>query len=169
MNGPRPICAGCEKPTTWHKPICDDCLIAAGETPRPYCALCDAVGLKVDCPRGHSYAEHGVRHGKDKWRRCRICILGRGRVANGWPEDLAYSLPKVSHGTAIFRGLEKLPLKGTKGKRTHCRRGHALEGDNIYKKPGGGRQCKMCHHAAVAAWLKRGKVAIMNKATPHNG
>lgn len=54
MNGPRPICAGCEKPTTWQKPICDECLIAAGETLRPYCALCDAVGLKVDSHGVHT-------------------------------------------------------------------------------------------------------------------
>lgn len=45
MNGPRPICAGCQKPTTWTKPVCDDCMRAVGETPTQYCPLCESVML----------------------------------------------------------------------------------------------------------------------------
>lgn len=47
MRGPGLVCAGCQKPTTIFKPICDACLIAAGETPRAFCALCE-VGLRTD-------------------------------------------------------------------------------------------------------------------------
>lgn len=53
MRGPGVVCAGCGEPTTLFKPVCDNCLIAAGETPRPYCALCEA-GLGTD--------KHGYYH-----------------------------------------------------------------------------------------------------------
>jgi predicted amidophosphoribosyltransferase len=42
VNGPRLLCFGCGKETTGTKPICDACLIAAGEEPRSFCSLCEA-------------------------------------------------------------------------------------------------------------------------------
>jgi hypothetical protein len=35
MNGPNLVCAGCNKPTTLYKPICDECMRASGQEPRP--------------------------------------------------------------------------------------------------------------------------------------
>lgn len=58
---------------------------------------------RTHCPRGHSYAEYGVRQGKNQWRQCRICILGRSRVRSGWPESLAYSLPPVPRGYGLVK------------------------------------------------------------------
>lgn len=54
------------------------------------------------CPRGHSYEEHGVRHGKYQFRHCRICSRAAMRIKAGWPEDLAYSAPP---GTSLRRGV----------------------------------------------------------------
>lgn len=55
---------------------------------------------KTHCPKGHSYAEHGLEFvpgGKSKsygtWRHCKVCTRARMRIRLGWPEDLAYSLP----------------------------------------------------------------------------
>lgn len=46
-----------------------------------------------------------------------------------------------------------------KAKRTHCKRGHPLKGDNLYVSPSGKRFCKACKRAARAAWgLKNGHV-----------
>lgn len=39
MNGPNLVCAGCQKPTTLYKPICDECMRACGQEPRPECEL----------------------------------------------------------------------------------------------------------------------------------
>lgn len=50
------------------------------------------------CPRGHSYADHGVKHGKRQWRQCKICIRGRCRVRMGWPPELAYSIDVIPPG-----------------------------------------------------------------------
>lgn len=52
---------------------------------------------KTHCTRGHSYAEHGVRHGKDQWRQCRICARGRQRLRDGWSEEEAFTAPPVLH------------------------------------------------------------------------
>lgn len=35
--------------------------------------------------------------------------------------------------------------------KTHCKRGHALFGDNAYKNPSGSRQCKICQKAIFSA------------------
>lgn len=55
---------------------------------------------KEFCNRGHSYAEHGVRHGTNQWRKCKICARGKHRVRAGWPEDLAYSIGPIPKGQA---------------------------------------------------------------------
>lgn len=62
---------------------------------------------KEFCTRGHSYAEHGVRHGENQWRQCKICIRGRSRVKAGWPEDLAYSLDRTPNGYSPVGGKWK--------------------------------------------------------------
>lgn len=51
---------------------------------------------KTHCTRGHSYAEHGVRHGKDQWRQCRICARGRQRMKDGWSEEEAFSVAAIA-------------------------------------------------------------------------
>lgn len=33
---------------------------------------------------------------------------------------------------------------GVNAKKTHCKRGHPLFGDNLYSKPDGSRQCRTC-------------------------
>jgi hypothetical protein len=35
VTGPGPVCAGCQKPTSFYKPICDDCMRASGQVPTP--------------------------------------------------------------------------------------------------------------------------------------
>lgn len=46
-------------------------------------------------------------------------------------------------------------------KRTHCKRGHPLRGDNLYVSPSGSRSCKACKRAGRAAWrLKQGHVPL---------
>lgn len=43
MKGPRVVCFGCGKETTPTKPVCDACMIAVGEEPIRFCALCEAT------------------------------------------------------------------------------------------------------------------------------
>jgi len=44
-------------------------------------------------------------------------------------------------------------------KHTHCKKGHPLNGDNLYVSPSGKRFCKACKRAYRAAWrLKQGHV-----------
>ena len=48
-----------------------------------------------------------------------------------------------------------------KAKRTHCKRGHPLRGDNLYVTPSGKRSCKACRKAGRAEWrLKQGHVPV---------
>lgn len=58
---------------------------------------------KTHCTRGHSYAEHGVRHGKDQWRQCRICARGRQRLLMGWSEEEAFSTPAIPQDAPTAR------------------------------------------------------------------
>jgi hypothetical protein len=41
---------------------------------------------------------------------------------------------------------ENLRRGAGRGKPTHCKRGHPLEGDNVYQIPGGGRACRRCRY-----------------------
>lgn len=70
MNGPRIVCAGCGEPTTEFKPICDKCLTATGETPRAFCALCEA-GLVVD-----KVGVHTTRNGGYAGKCTAVSIAG---------------------------------------------------------------------------------------------
>lgn len=58
---------------------------------------------KTHCTRGHAYAEHGVRHGKDQWRQCRICARGRQRLIDGWSESEAFSVPAIPQDAPTAR------------------------------------------------------------------
>lgn len=42
---------------------------------------------------------------------------------------------------------------------THCKRGHPLSGDNLYRRPDrdNGRDCKTCRHKATRASIERRK------------
>ena len=125
--------------------------------------------VRTHCPKGHPYVVHGRPHSRNpNWRVCNACERARQRIAAGWPEDLAYSLDvvpaeergRLRYGSRIGRMTYRSKAGPANKKKTHCRRGHPLEGENIYPKPGGGRQCKICHDAAVEAWIARGKVPL---------
>jgi len=40
-------------------------------------------------------------------------------------------------------------------RKTHCIHGHPLSGDNLYRPPRGGRQCRCCHAQRVARRQRR--------------
>lgn len=57
---------------------------------------------KTECERGHPFTPENTlvasgREGRGA-RHCKTCQRARARIASGWPEDLAYSLPKVPAG-----------------------------------------------------------------------
>lgn len=62
---------------------------------------------KTHCPKGHAYAEHGVRHGKNKWRKCTICVRARYRMRGGWSEDDAYSIGPIPQNAPTPRRWNK--------------------------------------------------------------
>lgn len=58
-NGsPQLICAGCAKPTSIGKPVCDDCISLFAEVGHPVCMLCDA-GMLRDAQGMHHTAGGG--------------------------------------------------------------------------------------------------------------
>jgi hypothetical protein len=50
-------------------------------------------------------------------------------------------LEAVTHRENVLRGLAPSAINY---KKTHCKRGHILEGDNLYKDKDGGRECRIC-------------------------
>lgn len=100
---------------------------------------------RIACRRGHLYAEW-ARIEKDGKRTCRFCELIRFRINAGWPAELASSIPPGGNGQ-VPDGLVRVTPPARRSKHpTHCIRGHALEGDNIYPKPNGGKQCRICYN-----------------------
>ena len=53
-----------------------------------------------------------------------------------WPDDLEL----VTHQENVLRANQVKPRK------THCLRGHLLDGPNLGVSASGGRWCRVCHH-----------------------
>ena len=107
----------------------------------PGCASFEALN-RNGCVNGHEYTIESTRVLKNGMRQCRICDKGRAQAAR----DAA-------------RG-DKPKFKKTK-LATHCKRGHPLEGDNLYfydTKWGKQRACRACRE-------ERKKEAAENPAT----
>jgi hypothetical protein len=105
---------------------------------------------------------------KDEWHILKLqSILGGktysytkpdGRSYNRWYAyadeavvimRLLYNLLSPRRQTRLLECLEKRkslkPYSWHNTAKTHCKRGHTLEGDNLYLKPNGaGRECKTC-------------------------
>jgi len=58
-------------------------------------------------------------------------------------------LEPVTSGENTRRGLPAMP-------RPTCARGHEWTEENIFPKPGGGRECRQCRNAKKRAYYKRG-------------
>lgn len=124
--------------------------------------------LKTHCPQGHSYAEHGMRHGKGNGLNCRLCSRIRQRIRAGWPEELARTLPAVTPGQRPVGGKYSAARnRGPKQPKTHCKYGHPFAGDNLYMAPDGKRRCRACQVRTVTATMLRwaaGKTATQRLA-----
>lgn len=86
-------------------------------------------GHETHCPKGHPYSGDNLYIRPNGKRECRECLRDqqrrRTRRRNGLPEDA----PSLENS-----------------KKTHCKRGHPLSGENLYTAPSkpGGRWCKAC-------------------------
>lgn len=85
MAGPNLVCAGCSKPTSLYKPVCDDCLRLAGHEPM------GEIDLQL--------LELGVRHGGRKHE------LYSAASSNEWNERVKftdYVIVSLDDGTRIL-------------------------------------------------------------------
>lgn len=78
--------------------------------------LCGEKAAQTECLRGHELSGDNVRLSNGGRRRnCKICERGLKRIAVGWPEDLAYSLPPQPLGYRPFPCyVERQPWEGAK-------------------------------------------------------
>lgn len=69
-----------------------------------------------------------------------------GNPKNNSSSNLAWGttqeniLDQIRHGTQVNI------------KKTHCPKGHAYSGDNLYVEPNGSRRCRRCKRAVLADW-----------------
>lgn len=62
-------------------------------------------------------------------------------------------LEAVPMGVNVLRGMNTAAQNARK---THCKRGHALEGGNLYVTRVGERRCKQCRRDGQREWKLRG-------------
>lgn len=55
--------------------------------------------------------------------------------------------------------LRGLTIAARNAAKTHCPRGHSYSGENLYRKPNGGRECRACMTARVQRWTQRQRAA----------
>jgi len=109
---------------------------------------------KTHCDRGHKLTGDNLYVCPEGRRHCKHCDRAKQRIMAGWPEDLAYSVPK-KQGWAP-KGMKRVtPKPRRKQMSDHCTHGHALTGDNRYVTPGGYVQCRKCKQAARVRFAKR--------------
>lgn len=111
------------------------------------------------------------------------CLAGYGAIrsdAPGWPmlkaHRVSYEIAKgpIPEGLVIDHICENKacvnpahlePVTAAENstrysqRRTHCRMGHALTPDNLVKRRGQSKQCRVCHNADYRSWR--------NKPGPH--
>ena len=86
------------------------------------------------CKRGHLLDEANTLPDYRGWRRCRTC---------------KYALEKVYRVRRRERGHRRQHVGPWK---SHCKRGHPLEGDNLYLYPDGERACRTCRRTNMRAY-----------------
>jgi hypothetical protein len=84
---------------------------------------------ETHCLHGHPKIPANLVLRPSGQRSCRLCELARARIANGWPELLAFKIiPRVSHGRyrkgskAMIKELESFPWNSGKFERFDANR-----------------------------------------------
>jgi hypothetical protein len=65
-------------------------------------------------------------------------------------------LEPVTHAENVLRGEG---ISAVNARKTHCKHGHPLSGENLYLRPDGGRQCRECRRQASLRYLGRRSAA----------
>ena len=120
---------------------------------------------KTHCHRGHELTGDDVWVGKDGSRHCKVCQRARQRMANGWPEDLAYSMPR-KQGWPPKDLIRVAPRKTRPQESSHCTKGHELAGANRYVTPKGHVECRRCRQIARNRYAA---VQMAKRATHFSG
>lgn len=108
---------------------------------------------KTECKRGHQFTPDNTYTDSDGRRHCRMCHVAGHRIRSGWPEELAYSVPKKQGWapTGMERGVY---IKKGRPVKTVCKRGHEMVGENLYVTPDGYRKCRPCRTGAVYRYIE---------------
>lgn len=102
---------------------------------------------KTHCERGHELAGENLYVDPDGRRHCKHCERANSRMKAGWPEDLAWSVPK-KQGWPPKGMMRVTPKPRRKQLSDTCTNGHALAGDNVYLTKRGYKECKRCRQNA---------------------
>lgn len=105
----------------------------------------DRMASKTHCVRGHPLSGDHIQDRSDGRRLCRACARYHSRIARGWGEVAAQSLPKQPpFGTSSGDPNRKRRAPNRKRRaRTHCKRGHEYTPENTLLKAKG-RACRAC-------------------------
>ncbi len=92
---------------------------------------------RTHCKQGHLLDEANSVPDYRGWRTCRTCKYARERMYDAGRKE---------------RGHRRQHVGAWK---SHCKRGHQLEGDNLYLYRDGARACRACRKAYMRAHKKR--------------
>jgi hypothetical protein len=92
---------------------------------------------KTHCAQGHEFTPENTLYPRVGGRVCRTCTNEWNAARREAPEfrEAAKKRTKAWSNTPIDPGLQ----------RTHCKRGHALTGDNLKVRKNGYPECKECN------------------------
>lgn len=107
---------------------------------------------------GAGYGTIGLGRGNMKFVHRLTYVDAHGPIPPGTELDHKCSIPQcvnpdhleaVTHRENCLRG--RSPIAGN-ARKTHCKRGHPLSGDNLNMRRRGGRECLICRRALNEIW-----------------
>lgn len=104
------------------------------------------------CPRGHKIeGANRINTTNPNLYICKTCMRMRAWERNHPGEDVEKEAERIHND--VLSGIKRTR------KKSHCKRGHAMKGDNVSYRKDGSRDCKQCSRDRANEYYRKSKTS----------